>query len=137
MVREHHWLSGHESEQTPGDSERQGGLACYSPWAHKESDTTWWLNSNNNNVLFKITLSSESLSEWSLTKIFYGVFHRHQENGDKMSVPYFYLLKKYNDKNKQYRESNTLRQFILFCGSGDLWRKSCSLWLPPAPLVVD
>ena len=35
------------------------------------------------------------------------------------------------------RESNTLRQFILFHGLGDLWRKSCSLWLPPAPLVID
>ena len=27
----HHWLNGHESEQTPGDSGRQGGLACCSP----------------------------------------------------------------------------------------------------------
>ena len=27
MVRWHHWLSGHESEQTPGDSEGQGSLA--------------------------------------------------------------------------------------------------------------
>ena len=42
----HHWLNGHESEQTPGDDERQGGLECYSPWHHKESDTTWQLNNN-------------------------------------------------------------------------------------------
>ena len=40
----HHWLNGHEFEQTPGDSEGQGGLACCSPWGHKESDTTEWLN---------------------------------------------------------------------------------------------
>ena len=33
-------LNGHESEQTPGDSEDQGGLACCSPWGHKESDLT-------------------------------------------------------------------------------------------------
>ena len=33
-----------ESEQTLGDSERQGSLACYSPWGHKESDATEWLN---------------------------------------------------------------------------------------------
>ena len=26
----HHWLSGHEFEQTPGDSEGQGSLACCS-----------------------------------------------------------------------------------------------------------
>ena len=26
------WLDCYESEQTPGDSEGQGSLACYSPW---------------------------------------------------------------------------------------------------------
>ena len=29
-----------EFKQTPGNSEGQGSLACYSPWSHKESDTT-------------------------------------------------------------------------------------------------
>ena len=27
-----------------GVGDRQGGLACCSPWGHKESDTTEWLN---------------------------------------------------------------------------------------------
>ena len=36
----HHWLNGHEFEQTLGDSEGQGSLACCSPWGHKELDTT-------------------------------------------------------------------------------------------------
>ena len=31
MVGWHHQLSGHEFEQTQGDSEEQGSLACYSP----------------------------------------------------------------------------------------------------------
>ena len=39
-VRWHHGLSGHELKQIPGDSGGQGSLACYSPWACKESDTT-------------------------------------------------------------------------------------------------
>ena len=30
-----HWLSGHELEQTLGDSEGQGSLACCSPWGCK------------------------------------------------------------------------------------------------------
>ena len=34
------WLNGHEFEQTPGDGEGQGSLACCSPWGHKESDMT-------------------------------------------------------------------------------------------------
>ena len=42
MVGWYHRLNGHEFEQTPGDSEGQGSLACCShhPWGHKESDTT-------------------------------------------------------------------------------------------------
>ena len=44
MVRWHHQLDGHEFEQAPGDGDRQGGLACCSPWGHKESDTTERLN---------------------------------------------------------------------------------------------
>ena len=32
MVGWHHRLNGHESEQTPGDSEGQGSLVCCSPW---------------------------------------------------------------------------------------------------------
>ena len=44
LVGWYHQLNGHESEQTPGDSEGQGSLACCSPWGCKESDTTEWLN---------------------------------------------------------------------------------------------
>ena len=33
-------LSGHESEQTLGDSEGQGSLECCSPWGRTELDTT-------------------------------------------------------------------------------------------------
>ena len=40
MVGWHHRINGHEFEPTLGDSERQGSLAYYSPWNHKESDTT-------------------------------------------------------------------------------------------------
>ena len=39
-VGSHHQLNGHECEQTPGDSEGQGSLACCSPWGHKQSDMT-------------------------------------------------------------------------------------------------
>ena len=35
-----HWLNEHEFEQTLGDSEGQGSLACCSPWGLKKSDTT-------------------------------------------------------------------------------------------------
>ena len=38
MVGWHHWLKGHEFEQTQEDNGGQGSLACFSPWGHKESD---------------------------------------------------------------------------------------------------
>ena len=47
MVGWYHGLNGHEFEQDLGDGERQGGLACCSPWGCKESDTTKCLNNNN------------------------------------------------------------------------------------------
>ena len=40
MVGWHHWLDGHEFEQTLGDREGQGNLGCYSPWGRTESDMT-------------------------------------------------------------------------------------------------
>ena len=35
IVRYHHQLNGHESEKTPGDSEGQSILVCYSPYGHR------------------------------------------------------------------------------------------------------
>ena len=40
----HHWLNGREFEWTPGVSDGQGGLACFSQWGRKESDMTECLN---------------------------------------------------------------------------------------------
>ena len=47
MVGWHHRFNGHESVQTLGDGEGQGGLSCCSPWGGKESDTTEQLKNNN------------------------------------------------------------------------------------------
>ena len=44
MVGWHHQLDGHEFEQALRVSERQGSLACCSPWGFKESDMTEQLN---------------------------------------------------------------------------------------------
>ena len=52
------WWRLHETEQqqhetkqtlkTPRDSGEEGSLACCSPWGCKESETSEWMNSNNN-----------------------------------------------------------------------------------------
>ena len=40
MVGWHHRLTGHDFEQALGVGDGQGGLACCSPWSHKESAVT-------------------------------------------------------------------------------------------------
>ena len=64
MVGWHHWLNGHEYEQTLGDGEGQGSLECCSPWGCKELDTDQHLNNNN-------------LSYLRLKKKFYSKFHQN------------------------------------------------------------
>ena len=39
IVGWHHWLSGHEFEETPEDSEGEGSLVCCNPWVVKS--WTW------------------------------------------------------------------------------------------------
>ena len=46
MIEWHYRFNGDEFEQTLGDSDRQGSLACCSPWDHKESNITKRLNNN-------------------------------------------------------------------------------------------
>ena len=41
MVEWHHWLNGHEFQQTQGDSEGQRSLACCSSWRCKEVRQDW------------------------------------------------------------------------------------------------
>ena len=50
VVGWHHWLDGHEFEQTLGDGEGQGSLVCCSPWDHKESDMAEQMNNNSKHL---------------------------------------------------------------------------------------
>ena len=52
----HHRLSGHEFEQTPGDSKGQGSLMCCSPQGRQKLDTTEWLNNNSDQTAPHIPL---------------------------------------------------------------------------------
>ena len=69
MAGWHHWLNGHEFEQTLQDGEGQGSLACCSPWGLKESDMTERLNSNkgkNNQPQHEhcLSLAWQTLKDW-------------------------------------------------------------------------
>ena len=56
MVGCHHRVNAHEIEQAPGvgDGQGEGGLVCCSPWGHKESDMTEWLNWLTNPSIFLV-----------------------------------------------------------------------------------
>ena len=58
MAGEHHRFNGHELGKTLGDGEGQGGLACCSPWDHKELDTTGQLNNNHRNECVTLDIFS-------------------------------------------------------------------------------
>ena len=60
VVGWHHWLNGHEFEQTLGDNEGQGRLACCSSWGRKESDTTERMNNSNSKVEWEAPLAFSS-----------------------------------------------------------------------------
>ena len=47
MAGWYHWCNGHALGETLEDGEGQGNLVCCSPWGHRTSNTTWWLNNNN------------------------------------------------------------------------------------------
>ena len=49
--RGHHWLNGHESKQTPGDSEGQGSLVCC---IHGVAKSRTWLSSWTTNAYMSV-----------------------------------------------------------------------------------
>ena len=91
MVGWHHWLDGHEFEQTSGD--RQGSLVCCSPWGCKESDTTWQLNKNTAVSSFSLLLKCNSFLEVSAESTLFGLwlqaasFIRQSPRGKSVVLP--------------------------------------------------
>ena len=75
MVGWHHRFNGHEFEQTPGDSEGQKSLVCYSPLGCKQLDTTKWLHNKPyilpNKVFFFVGLTHNTWCVYS--RYTYGV----------------------------------------------------------------
>ena len=54
MVRWHHWLNGHELQQTLEDGEGQESLGCCRQWDWKELGMTEWLNNSKNASKFVV-----------------------------------------------------------------------------------
>ena len=96
MVREQHWLNGHEFEQTPGDGEGQGSLLCYSP-------------------VRGVAKSQTRPSDWTTTTI---------DTIDESSKVWYSIHSSWRAKNRPVLSSE-LFIFWLFwsvCGGGWGWR---------------
>ena len=63
MVGWHHQLNEHEFEQALEDGEGQSSLPCCSPWGHKESPMTEWLNNKNHEEMKLALMGSRLLGE--------------------------------------------------------------------------
>ena len=76
MVRWHHQLDGHESEQTAGNGEGQGTLACWgcmSLWGHKESDNMTLAIEQQQDEQKKRKLKITSFPEITVSMIWHGL----------------------------------------------------------------
>ena len=64
MVGWHHWLNGHEFEQTPGVGDGQGDLTCCSPCGLKNLNMTEQLNWTEPNLPFSSANISKALTRY-------------------------------------------------------------------------
>ena len=76
MAGWHHWCNGYELGQTLEDSEGQGGLACWSPWSPKESNTALELNTtqHKDKVMGLVALDSKGKSTVEIWCIIFLLF---------------------------------------------------------------
>ena len=84
----------------PGKSHGQRSLADYSPWGHKESDMTLWLNNNNVFVIFHVgRLQSHRTSFTPYYPIYelFGPWFPHQERKDNNNTYFIGLLWGWNE----------------------------------------
>ena len=87
-----------ESEQTPGDSEGEGSLACCSPWGRRESNRTWRLNNNLYRLSYQGSL--EQQQSWD-----------NQSGGNRqLNIT---AINEVNEGKEEYQRMNYHNTFLL------------------------
>ena len=74
IVGWHHWLNGHDFEQTLGDGDGQGSLGCCSPWDRKELDTTELLNTT---TIWELSLFDRWDAAWFMNLLIRAIRSSH------------------------------------------------------------
>ena len=117
MAGWHHRLSGREFDQTPGDSEGQGSLACCSPQGCKESDMTERLNRKKD-------------SQGETTHVNHDKYHKLKRiHKEECFSSWLDVMNDNCDNNLFGEESHTLKTHI----SHPLHRRDDSAYLPSPP----
>ena len=109
VVGWHHWLNGHEFEQTLGDGEGQGSLVCYSLWGCKESDTTDWtarINCFLYVYLFYLLITMTVVKSSTLKMVMYSTF------GNKRSTVLHFWVKQFLPTHKTNLQGSTYQSDI-------------------------
>ena len=113
MVRQHHQLNGHESEQYLGDSGGQRRLACYSAWGHKELDMTQQMN--NHTEITEINLNNGASHFYKeqfktvQTKTIPRQLQMHKILNDRKILFYKYVNSLQNDLQMQHNFNEIAR----------------------------
>ena len=138
MVGWHHWLSGHESEKTLGDSKGQGSLVCCSTWGHKKSDTTERLNWTELNWEGKMDVKwgkqgctgtwqdEETHKKWvELMRVHWNPGQPHclqvsnLDDGVVLQNPAPFVTKQYTHLAQELKKLKEVTQLeLVFCGPG-------------------
>ena len=102
MVGWHHRLNGHEFEETLGNSEGHGSLACCSLWGRKELDMTERLNNNER--------TSESVYRRNISQ--HNKSHLWQTHGTTFTNRKWWKAESISSKIRNKTKMSTLTTFI-------------------------
>ena len=94
MVGWHHRLNGHEFEQTLGVGDGQGGLACCSPWGHRELDMTEQLNREGNGTPLQYSCLENPMDRGAWKAAVHGVTEGWTQLSDFTFTFHFQALEK-------------------------------------------
>ena len=94
MLGWHHWLNGHEFERTPGNSEGQGSLVCYSPWGQTQL-SNWTATIFLKVVIYKPVCSIRLRASWVGDNVFCIPHHQTKQrtHGPRAEVSKHALVK--------------------------------------------
>ena len=117
MVGWHHWLNGHEFEQTLGRGEGQGGLVCCSIWDLKESDMAERLNNIwQINEAIKYLKMEQNSKLWDKVILFIVciIFNEEKRKQKSSKTLFFYTtFKKWSKQIKKKKKRSRWLQILL------------------------